>query len=426
MGKQIDRMEKGPLTNWAGNLIYSTRQLFQPSTIAELQSVIGQNKKLRVLGTKHSFNSIADSDFLLVSSAKLNRILSLDRINNTVTVEAGIKYGELCGYLQENGYALHNLASLPHISVAGACATATHGSGYFNGSLATGVTGTEFINGRGELVRLTKEKDGDLFCGAIVNLGALGMVTSIRLSLQPAFTMKQWIFREMPVAELENNFKAIMSAGYSVSLFTDWRNNTINQVWIKSKSGKNDSFPSGFYGAIAASGNLHPLEELSSENCTDQLGLEGPWHDRLPHFKMGFTPSSGTELQTEYFIPFEFAWEGFKAIEKLNARISPHLYVSEIRSIAADELWMSPFYKKTCVAFHFTWKQNWNEVQVLLPMIEEVLEPFKPLPHWGKLFSMQPQILQRRFEKLNDFKDLMAQQDPQGKFRNQFVDSIFN
>ncbi len=419
-------MEKGAFTNWAGNLAYGTRQLIQPASITEIKEIIHQNSKLRALGTRHSFNSIADSDSLLVSSALLNRIISLDKVNNTVTVEAGIKYGELCGYLQENGYALHNLASLPHISVAGACATATHGSGYSNGSLATGVSGIEFINGKGELVSLTKEKDGDLFCGAIVNLGALGIVTSITLALQPAFTIRQWVFRQLPVDELEKNFKAIMSAGYSVSLFTDWRNNTITQVWIKSKSGKTDSFPSGFYGAIPASANLHPLEELSPENCTDQMGLEGPWHDRLPHFKMGFTPSSGTELQTEYFIPFEFGYEAFRAIEKMNSLISPHLYVSEIRSIAADDLWMSPFYKKICIAFHFTWKQNWNEVKILLPMIEETLEPFKPLPHWGKLFSMQPRLLQRRIERLNDFKDLMVQQDPQGKFRNQFIDSIFS
>jgi len=418
-------MEKGPLTNWAGNLTYTTGQLIQLSSIPELQTQIKQNRKLRVLGTRHSFNSIADSDSLLLSSAGLNKIVSLDKKNNSITVEAGIKYGELCGYLQENGYALHNLASLPHISIAGACATATHGSGLYNGSLATGVSGIEFINGRGELVSLTRERDVDPFNGVVVNLGALGMVTRITLALQPAFTMKQWVFQEMPTGELEKNFKEIMSAGYSVSLFTDWRNKTINQVWIKSKIGIDDSFLNGFHGSIASSRNLHPLEELSPENCTDQLGLEGPWHDRLPHFKMGFTPSSGTELQTEYFIPFEFAWKGFKAIEKLNGKISPHLYVSEIRSIAADELWMSPFYKRTCIAFHFTWKQNWKEVKVLLPMIEEALEPYNPLPHWGKLFSMQPQVLQRRLERLNDFKDLMVQNDPQGKFRNQFIDSIF-
>jgi alditol oxidase len=413
-----------PFTNWAGNLTYATQQLFQPATIPELQELIQKSKKLRALGTRHSFNPIADSDSALVSTSAFNRVLKLDRTNNTVTVEAGIKYGELCSYLHENSYALHNLASLPHISVAGACATATHGSGIKNGNLGIAVTAIEFINGRGELVKLSRERDGDQFCGTVVNLGALGIVTKMTLAIQPAFAMKQQVFQNMPVRELEKNFETIMSSGYSVSLFTTWKTKNINQVWIKSKTGEGGSFSSGFYGSNPATINLHPLEDLSAENCTEQLGTEGPWYDRLPHFKMGFTPSSGKELQTEYFIPFEYAYQGLKAIEKMNAKISPHLFVSEIRSVAADDLWMSPFYKKICVAFHFTWKQEWNEVRQLLPLIEEALAPYKAVPHWGKLFRMQAPVLQSRFERLNDFKDLMATQDPQGKFRNQYIDSI--
>jgi alditol oxidase len=417
-------MEKGPFTNWAGNLTYATQQLFQPGTIPELQELIQKSNKLRALGTRHSFNSIADSDSALVSTSAFNRILALDRKNNTVTVEAGIKYGELCGYLQENGYALHNLASLPHISVAGACATATHGSGFKNGNLGIAVTDLELINGRGDLVKLSRGRDGDQFCGTVVNLGALGIVTKITLAIQPAFRMKQQVFQDMPVAELEKNFEAVMSSGYSVSLFTNWKTKNISQVWIKSKTGEEGSFAEGFYGSNPATINLHPLEDLSAENCTVQLGIEGTWYDRLPHFKMGFTPSSGKELQTEYFIPFEYAYEGLKAIEKMNEKISPHLFVSEIRSVAADDLWMSPFYKKTCVAFHFTWKQEWIEVRQLLPLIEEALAPYKAIPHWGKLFRMQATVLQSRFERLNDFKDLMAFHDPQGKFRNHYIDSI--
>jgi xylitol oxidase len=417
-------MEKGPFTNWAGNLTYATQQLFQPATIPEMQELIQKSKKLRAFGTRHSFNSIADSDSALVSTSAFNRVLELNRKNNTVTVEAGIKYGELCGYLHGNGYALHNLASLPHISVAGACATATHGSGIKNGNLGIAVTAIEFINGKGDLVKLSREKNGDQFCGTVVNLGALGIVTKMTLAIQQAFTMKQEVFQDMPVTELEKNFETIMSSGYSVSLFTNWKTKNINQVWIKSKTGEEGSFSTGFYGSIPAKNNLHPLEDLSAENCTDQLGIDGPWYDRLPHFKMGFTPSSGKELQTEYFIPFEYAYEGLKAIEKMNEKISPYLFVSEIRSVAADDLWMSPFYKKTCVAFHFTWKQEWNEVQQLLPLIEKALAPYRAIPHWGKLFSMRPAVLQGRFERLNDFKDLMVNQDPQGKFRNQYIDSI--
>ncbi|MES1221174.1 MAG: FAD-binding protein [Bacteroidota bacterium] len=411
-------------TNWAGNLTYNTDNLYSPETVAEMQEVVKKHNKIRGLGTKHSFNNIADSAKAQVSTSKLNKILSLDKEKNTVTVEAGIKYGELCTYLDENGYALHNLASLPHISIAGACATSTHGSGIMNGSLATAVSAIEFINAAGDIVSLSKEKDAEEFSGAIVGLGTIGIVTKMTLDLLPAFKMTQVVYRNMPMSELENNFEPIMSAGYSVSLFTDWKNKNINQVWIKSKATDNEpaEISPEFHGAKLATKNMHPLEDLSAENCTEQMGVVGPWYERMPHFRMGFTPSSGKELQSEFFIPFENAYEGMMAIEKLNDKVSPHLFITEIRAIAADNIWMSPFYKKACLAIHFTWKQEWDEVQKLLPLIEEALAPFNPRPHWGKLFTLKPVVLQSRIERLNDFKNLMVKHDPDGKFRNEFID----
>ena len=421
------KTKASPRTNWAGNLNYSTDNLFTPGDITTLQETIKKCKKARGLGTKHCFNKIADSTQNQISSLAFNKIVSLDKIKNTVTVEAGIKYGEFCKQLDENGYALHNLASLPHISVAGACATSTHGSGIKNGSLATAVTGIEFVNGKGELINLTKEKDGDEFSGAIVNLGALGIVTKLTLSLQPTFKMKQIVYQNLPMAELEKNFEAIMSSGYSVSLFTDWKNKNISEVWIKSKSDDLTNVAPVFYGAKLATKNLHPIETLDPINCTEQMGIEGPWYERMPHFKMGFTPSSGKELQSEFFIPFENAYQGFMAIEKLSEKVSPHLMITEVRAISADDLLMSPFYKKTCIAFHFTWKQEVEEVNAVIPFIEDALAPYNPRPHWGKIFTMKPAVLQSRIEKLNEFKMLMTKHDPEGKFRNEFIDTnLFN
>ncbi|AFK04293.1 FAD linked oxidase domain protein [Emticicia oligotrophica DSM 17448] len=417
-----EKPKSDPRTNWAGNLTYSTDNLYTPKNISELQDTIKKLKKVRGLGTKHCFNKIADSTENQISSAAFNKIISLDKDKKTVTVEAGIKYGELCKYLDENGFALYNLASLPHISVAGACATATHGSGIKNGCLASSVSGIEFVNGKGEVINLNKEKDGAEFLGAVVNLGALGIVTKMTLDLQPTFKMKQIVYQNMPMLALEKNFEAIMSAGYSVSLFTDWKNKNINEVWIKSKAEDLKEIAPEFYGAKLQTKNLHPIETLDAINCTDQMGVEGPWYERMPHFKMGFTPSSGKELQSEFFIPFEHAYEGLMAIEKLNAEVSPHLFITEVRAIAADELMMSPFYKKTCVAFHFTWKQETEEVTKLLPSIEEALAPFNPRPHWGKIFTLKPAVLQGRIEKLSEFKDLMTKHDPEGKFRNEFID----
>lgn len=418
-----EKPKSDPRTNWAGNLTYSTDNLHSPKTVEELQEVIKKCKKVRGLGTKHCFNTIADSKENQISSANFNQIISLDKEKATVTVGAGIKYGELCKYLDDNGFALHNLASLPHISVAGACATGTHGSGIKNGNLATSVVALEFVNGKGEVVNLSKEKDGEEFGMAVVNLGALGIVTKMTLALQPTFKMKQVVYQNLPMAELEKNFEAIMSAGYSVSLFTDWTNKNISEVWIKSKSEDMKEVAPEFYGAKLQTKNLHPIEALDAINCTDQMGVEGPWYERMPHFKMGFTPSSGKELQSEFFVAFEHAYEAFMAVEKLNAKVSPHLFITEIRAIAADDLPMSMMYKKTCMAIHFTWKQEIPEVMALLPEVEAALEPFAPRPHWGKLFTLKPSVLQARIEKLNDFKALMTKHDPEGKFRNEFIDT---
>jgi len=414
--------KKEHLTNWAGNLRYSTGNVHYPNTIGEVQDVIKKSQKLTALGSRHSFNTIADNTENQVSLSHFNKVVSLDKLAGTVTVESGMKYGELAPYLHENGFALHNLASLPHISIAGAVATATHGSGIKNGNLSTAVLGIEFINAAGELVNLTKKNDGDKFNGAVVALGAFGVVTKLTLELQPTFNMKQVVYRNLAMSELEKNFNEIMGSGYSVSLFTDWKNKNINEVWVKSKvENENDAARPELFGAKLSQQNLHPIETESAENCTDQMGVPGPWYERMPHFKMGFKPSAGKELQAEYFVPIEHAYEAMMVFEKLTEKITPHLFISEIRAIAADDFWMSPCHKKTCVALHTTWKQEVEAIMQLLPMLEEQLAPFEARPHWAKLFTMSPSVLRSRYEKLNDFKQLVSQYDPNGKFRNEFL-----
>lgn len=417
------------LSNWAGNLRYSTGNVHYPKTVGEVQDLVKRLGKCTALGSRHSFNMIADSTENQISLQHLNKIVSLDKSSNTVTVEAGMRYGELSPYLHENGYALNNLASLPHITVAGACATATHGSGIRNGNLSTAVSAIEFVTASGEVIVLSKDKNPDQFYGAVVALGALGIVTKVTLDLQPTFNMKQVVYRNMPMEELKNNFSSIMSSGYSVSLFTDWKNRNINEVWVKSRVDPNDTAeaPPMLHGASPASQNMHPVESQSAENVTDQMGVPGPWYERMPHFKMGFRPSTGKELQAEYFVPFEHGYEALMAVEKLHEKITPHLFISEIRSIQKDNFWMSPCYKKDCVSIHTTWKQEIDTVNELLPLVEEQLAPFNPRPHWAKLFALSPAVLQSRIEKLGDFRQLANQYDPNGKFRNEFLNrNIFN
>ena len=412
-----------PLKNWAGNLKYSTGNVHYPKTVEQVQAVVKKCDKLRALGSRHSFNSIADSKENQISLKEMNKVVSLDKKANTITVEGGARYGEFAAFLHENGYALPNLASLPHITVIGACATATHGSGVKNGNLSTSVSAIEFVNAAGEVVTLSKQKDGEEFYGAVVGLGALGVVTKVTLDLLPTFEMKQLVYRNLPMEELKNNFDDLQARGYSVSLFTDWKNKNINEVWIKSRVEKGDVTAADLelYGARRATQNMHPVEDQSAESVTEQMGVPGPWHERMPHFKMEFNPSTGKELQSEYFVPIEHAYAAMMAIEKLHEKISPHLFISEIRTINADNFWMSPCFKRTCVAFHTTWKQEVDTVMGLLPLMEAQLAPFNPIPHWAKLFTMSPATVQSKYEKLTDFKQLVTRHDPDGKFRNEFL-----
>jgi xylitol oxidase len=424
LGACSPAVKKEHLKNWAGNLEYSTGNVHYPKTVEQVQEVVKKCNKLTALGSRHSFNKIADSTENQVSLQEMNKVVSLNKAANTVTIEGGMRYGELAPYLHENGYALHNLASLPHITVAGSCATATHGSGVKNGNLATGIAAIEFVNAAGEVISLSK-KDGEQFQGAVVGLGALGVVTKLTLDLQPTFNMKQYVYRNLPMGELEKNFNAIVSSGYSVSLFTDWKNKNINEVWVKSRveAGETSAAAPELFGATPATQNMHPVEGQPAENCTEQMGVAGPWYERMPHFKMGFKPSAGKELQAEYFVPVEHAYEAMMAMEKLHEKITPHLFISEIRTIHEDNLWMSPCYKRNCVALHTTWKQEVDIVMNLLPLVEEQLAPFNARPHWAKVFTMSPSVLQSRIEKLSDFKQLVKQYDPNGKFRNDFLNT---
>jgi len=413
------------LKNWAGNLEYSTDRLYFANSLEQVRSCVKKQNKLKVLGTRHCFNNIADSTHSFLSLKSMDQVVALDSEAHAVTVDAGMTYGQLCPYLDGKGFALHNLASLPHISIAGACSTATHGSGEKNGNLATAVSALEIVTAAGEVVRLSRQQDGEAFRGAVVGLGSLGVITKVTLDIQPTYMMRQYVYENLPLPAVKDHFDAIESCAYSVSLFTDWQNQRMNEVWIKSRDEKGQAFDATpeFFGATRATKNLHPIAELSAENCTEQMGVPGPWYERLPHFRMGFTPSAGKELQSEYFVPRQHAVEAILAVERLRDQVSPHLMISEIRTIAADHLWLSPCYEQPCVTIHFTWKQDWPAVRKLLPVIEKELAPFNARPHWGKLFTTKPADLKSIYKKLPDFIQLSRTYDPQGKFRNQFLDT---
>jgi xylitol oxidase len=408
-------------TNWAGNVTYAARRLDRPGSIDELQRLVRDSDSVKAVGGRHSFSTIADTRGTMVTLERFDTVSDVDRAAGAVEVGAGVKYAQLCPQLQRQGYAVANLASLPHIGVVGACSTATHGSGTSN--LATQVVALEFVNGRGEVVRLSEQRNRDEFRGAVVGLGAIGLVTKVTLRVVPAFDVRQWVWENMPLPQFTANFDHIMNAGYSVSAFTTWRDNAVSEVWVKRRADAGDWEPGReWFGAAAAPRDRHPIVTMDPRPCTPQMGVAGPAWERLPHFRADSPPSSrGRERHSEYFVRRRDAVTAIQALYDIGGRIARALQISEIRTVAEDPLWMSTAQGRDSVTLHFTWTDNDPDVAAAMPIVEAALERCGPRPHWGKMHSRSQQQVAAQYDRLSDFRDLCRRHDPDGKFVNDYL-----
>jgi alditol oxidase len=394
------------LRNWAGNYTYAARALHRPRTLDELRRTVASARTVHVIGARHSFTGIGDAEEL-VSLEELPADIAFG--DGTVSCAGHVRYGELAGALKARGLALRNLASLPHISVAGATATATHGSGDGNGNLATAVAAVELVTSDGEIVHAARG-DQD-FAGYPVNLGALGAVTRVTLDTTPAYDIAQHVFEDVPWDALPD----ALGRAYSVSAFTRW-GDAIEMVWIKRRTDE----PLPDLPGRPATTEHHPIPGLDPTGCTPQRGVPGPWSERLPHFRLEFTPSHGEEIQSEYFVARDRAPAAIDAMRAAGPALQPVLQVSELRTMAADELWLSPQYHRATIGFHFTWRRDQPAVERALAHVEAALLPLGATPHWGKLFLTPP-----RPERLDGFRALARRLDPRGAFRNAWLgDSV--
>ncbi|GAA2056803.1 alditol oxidase [Catenulispora yoronensis] len=416
------------LRNWAGNVVFHAERIHRPASVPELREVIAGADRVRVLGTGHSFNRIADTDGDLVLLDALRAEVEIDTDAGTAEVSAGMRLADLAPRLHAAGFALPTLPSLPHISLAGACATGTHGSGNRLHGLAAQVRGMRMVGPEGDLVELSRAETPD-FAGTVVSLGALGVVTHLTVDVLPTFDVAQHVWNQVPLDRLLEHHDEVFGAAYSVSVFTDWTDTAA--IWLKLRTTQprtSTTVPpraADWLGGRLAQQPAHPIPGLDAENCTTQLGAPGPWHERLPHFRPGFTPSSGEELQSEFFVARDRAPEAFAAVRALGPRIAPVVQVSEIRTIAADDLWLSPCYERDSVAIHFTWTADRTAVAPVLAAVEDALLPLGARPHWGKVFSGGPAAALRTYEKADEFGRLLGRFDPRGKFRNRFVEELF-
>jgi alditol oxidase len=420
-----------PVRNWAGNVAFRAARVHRPSTLEELRRVVAEADSVRVLGTGHSFNRIADTRGELVRLDGLPAEVDLAPDGRTATVAAGMRIADLASRLHAAGHALANLPSLPHISLAGAVATGTHGSGDGNQGLAALVRRVRMVGPGGEFVEFSREQTPE-FAGTVVALGALGVVTQLTVDVQPDFEVAQYIHHGVPLDRFIEEHAAVLASGYSVSGFTDWRPDGGGfSVWrkLRTAGGAQDAAEGAALiealGGRPATEPAHPVPGMPAENSTPQLGLPGPWHERLPHFRPEFTPSSGRELQSEFFVSREAAGAALTAVRGLGARIAPVLQISEIRTIAADDLWLSPSSGRESLALHFTWIADRAAVDPVLAEVERALLPLGARPHWGKLYLSGPEAAVAAYPRAGEFRRLLERRDQGGKFRNAFVDGLF-
>lgn len=415
-GSNVD----GAGENWARTYRYAAQQVVSVTSVDEVAKLVAQGGQYRALGTRHSFNDLADTTGTLIDVSALSTTPSIDEEQRRVTVPAGMSYGTLGRFLHEHGWALANLGSLPHISVGGACATGTHGSGAGNQNLSSTVCAIDLVTGRGECITLD---EADVrFSGGVVALGALGIATALTLRIEPTFDVRQDVFINMSWDDLKH-LDTIMKSAYSVSLFTRW-DGIVEQVWLKSRVAEGDAEPTSPGDSISAAGAVMSPANDDLDNTTVQGGVPGPWNERLPHFRFGETPSNGDEIQSEYFVARDDALAALRALEPLAKEFAPHLLICELRYVAADELWLSPAYERDSLTIHFTWKNEPGAVRRLLPLIEEALVPFSARPHWGKWFSMVESEISNLYSRLTSFIELADELDPDRQFRNDYLSRV--
>lgn len=418
-------------TNWAGNYRYGAAEFAEPRSTDELRELLARPtaQQVRVAATGHTFNDLPDTAGTLVSLRSLPRVCEVDSAAATVRIDGGASYGEIAPAIQAAGFALPNFASLPHISVAGAIATGTHGSGVGNKMLADAVVGFEMLTADGEL-REVRRDDPD-FAALATHLGGFGVITALTLALVPTFDVATTVYLGLPWERVTGEFAQVAAGGYSVSVLPQWTQDGSppeSMAFVKRR------FPSGadgvggvghtdpdYFGGRPADRMMHLTPGVDPSACTPQLGEIGPWHQRLAHFRLEATPSSGDELQTEYLLPIDNAAAALEVLRAVGGRLPALATTTEVRTVAADDFWLSPAYQTDSVALHFTWKPDLPGVQGLLPELEAGLAPLGARPHWGKLFATTADRLAGLYPRFADASEALRRWDPAGRFSNDFL-----
>lgn len=439
---ETDRHPGWRTSNWSGTVAWDDCEVLEPTTIGELQSIIAYSPKVRVIGSAHSFTPLVRSSGrvkpTLLSLRHIPRTWSLDEKKKTVTVDAATTYSELCHALDKTGFALPNTSSLSHFQIAGAIATATHGSsGSRNGrltrsGLADTVVGLEIVGPDGTIRNVNKGHPQ--FSSSVVSLGMVGVVTRVTLSLVDDYDVIQRVYGKWPptptgtLSAFLSSLPKTIAQFDSFSAFVKWNVDDFGLLIGRKQvpRGATDSASTTDPRLITG-----PIQGFLGQGDFATTGV-GRWCDKMFLWKNNGSPFvSQPELQIAHFVPFRDVERALHATRKVVSTWGDEVLYCELRAVRGDEHLLSPYSADAPKPDSFSISHSLDarlgveKVRQRASELESVLRPYQVRPHWGKLTAMTASDLKEAYGlKLKRFQEVQQQVDPNRKFTNDYLEHL--
>lgn len=423
-------------TNWAGNQSCAPTSIRRPTSEAELVAIVKEaannGTRVKCVGAGHSFTPIACTDGVLVDLSGYGRILSHDPGARTVTMQAGITLSTLCDELDQRGLALENMGDIGYQSIAGAAATATHGTGWHFGNISSRIVGMRLIAGDGSIVDATSDENPEVLAAARVGVGALGIVSTVTLQAVKAFRLHA-IEEPMRLDDLLSDFDGYMSSADHVEFYwvphTSWaltkRNRRTDEPAMprsKAKAVIDDLLITNVgFGALCRVGRRRP-------NLIPRLAKMLPSTGRLEYTdrsdRVFTSPRRVKFYEMEYAIPRDAIPEALNRVRRLVDEAGIQLsFPVEVRVVSPDDIPLSTAHGRATgyIAIHV---YQGTPYDTYFQGVERIMDSYHGRPHWGKMHFQGHETLAQRYPKWDEFQAVRRRLDPEGRFTNQYLERV--
>lgn len=420
-----------PWRNWSGSQVCYPKTRSAPADLAQLQNLLKDSTgTIRPVGSGHSFMPLVPTDDTIVSLSRLTGLISVDQKQQQARVWAGTRLGDIGQPLADNGQALLNMPDIDEQSLAGAIATATHGTGAQLACMSNYVEALQLVLANGEVMECSRTQNQAVFNAAQVNIGALGIISQVTLQNQARYKLKRetsWL----PIEEILQNAESLADNNRNFEFyfipftgmgFIDVQNITDEPVTVVEKLDQND----GAEDLKTARDILSwspKLRELVlgtyMKTLPKEVNVANSWQNYASERNVRFN-------EMEYHLPRENMVKAFNEIRNIVETQFPEVFFPfEVRFIKSDDIWLSPFNgRETCsIAVHRYHQEDYKD---MFAAIEPVMQKYNGRPHWGKLNTMNSAQFSEHYAHWQDFKDIRQQLDPNGQFLNLYLSSLFN